>query len=60
MTRRPRFSNVRKRPWNNPDGTTTKGIAIYKGNLLAAHLLPSEAYKLANRLVDLAEELERP
>lgn len=57
MTRRPRIHRVHRYDWRN--GTeATEGIVLHSGNRIVAHLTPSEAYKLANRIVDTAEKLE--
>lgn len=55
---RPYLSKVQPWHWKDQHGNTTPGIALRKGNYIAAHLTAAEAIQLSNRLVDLAERLE--
>lgn len=55
---RPRINTIRYKDWTHNDGTTTKGIALYSKTFRVAQLTPTEAYELADNLVDLAEALE--
>lgn len=59
MRSRPYISKVYPRAWTDDQGNTTPGIALRRGRYMAAHLTAHEAIELANRLVDLAEELEQ-
>lgn len=45
--------------WRDLDGSTTPGIALRHNKHVAAHLTPAEAMQMADRLVDLAERVER-
>lgn len=57
MTRRPRLSRVK--PWTWLNGKQrTPGVSLWKGNRLVAHLTASEAYELANKIVDETEKIE--
>jgi len=56
--KRPYLSKVHSWQWRDQHGNATPGIALRKGQHIAAHLTPAEAIDLANRLVDLTEELE--
>lgn len=58
--RRPFFSKVVIQNWTKPGELDTRGIALVGLGGLAAHLTPAEALELADRLVDLAEQLEAP
>lgn len=55
---KPYINSVRLKEWTNDDGTITAGIALYHKRQRVAQLEPHEAYALADRLVDLAEQLE--
>lgn len=59
MKRRPYISKVYSRPWIDDQGNTTPGIALRRGRYVVAHLTGAEAIELANRLVDLTEELQQ-
>lgn len=59
MKRRPYISKVYSRPWADDQGNTTPGIALRQGRYMVAHLTGAEAIELANRLVDLTEELQQ-
>lgn len=50
---------VRPRVWKNGDGTELPGVAIYGGAGLQAHLTPNQARAMADRLHDLADQLEK-
>lgn len=58
MTSRPYVSRVRRWTWRNGQ-QHTDGIALCAGPRVVAHLTLSEAYKLANKIVDTAEKLEQ-
>ena len=54
--RRPKLT-ARKWEWRSPTGNIA-GIGLMRGYHLNAHLTPDEAITLANRLVDLAEQMQ--
>lgn len=58
MTTRPYLSKIYCWNWKDEQGNVTPGILLRKGKHVAAHLTATEAIQLANRLVDLAEQLE--
>ncbi|MEV5052157.1 hypothetical protein [Arthrobacter sp. LAR12-1-1.1] len=53
------FIKPRTYIWKAADRTQTPGIGLMHGGKIRAHLTPAEAYDLANRLVDMADHLER-
>lgn len=58
MKRRPRIGRIRRHVWKNGN-QRIEGIALRSDSRLVAHLTPSEAYKLADRIVDAVEKLEQ-
>lgn len=58
QSKRP-YVQVRAYVWRDADGTPTPGISLRNGQRLAAHLTPTEAIAMANKLVDLTEQVER-
>lgn len=44
--------------WKAPDGTGTPGVGLFHGQYLKAHLTPTEARKLADKLHDMADQLD--
>lgn len=55
--RRPSIT-ARKRAWFDRDGTRTPGIGLMRGEIVHAHLTPTEARTLADRLHDMADTFE--
>lgn len=56
--RRP-YVTAKKWAWLEGAGVRTPGIGLMRGNAICAHLTPAEALALADRLVDMAEALEK-
>lgn len=56
--RRPFLSKVIPHTWSRHGEPGVDGIAIIGLGGLSAHLTPAEALDLADRLVDLSEQLE--
>ncbi|NVM94762.1 hypothetical protein [Arthrobacter wenxiniae] len=44
--------------WRYPDGTELPGIGLFTNNILQAHLTPAQARTMADRLHDLADQIE--
>jgi hypothetical protein len=57
MGSRPRVK-ARLWEWRGKAGVRTPGIAIFQGQAVRGHLTPAQAISLANRLVDLAEQIQ--
>ena len=56
---RPYIGRIRRFNWlSKQTGNHIKGIGLWHGARLMAHLTPTEAKQLADRLVDLAELIE--
>lgn len=56
---RPYIGRIRRFNWlSRTTGNYIKGIGMWHGKRLMAHLTPTEAKQLADRLVDLAELIE--
>lgn len=49
---------VRKRQWIDLDGSRTPGVAIMHAGKVLAHMNPDEARALADKLHDLADQLD--
>ena len=59
MTTRPYIGSIRRFNWlSRTTGNYIPGIGLWHGKQLMAHLTPTEAKQLADRLVDLAELIE--
>lgn len=50
---------IRHYIWKATDGTETAGIAVQQRGRTIAHYTADEAFTMANKLVDLAEQLEQ-
>jgi hypothetical protein len=57
MNKRPAIGRVRRWTWLNGE-QRTPGVSLWKGGKLIAHMTPSEAYQLANKIVDETEKIE--
>lgn len=58
--RRPHIT-ARKRVWLDADGTRPPpGVGLMRGEIIHAHLTPTEARTLADRLHDLADAAGNP
>lgn len=55
---RPPRVRARTWTWYHPDGSKQPGIAIFTRGTIQAHLTTTQARALADRLHDLADELE--
>lgn len=44
--------------WKDANRNETPGVAIFRGNDLQAHLTPTEARTLADKLHDMADKVE--
>jgi len=56
-TRRP-FLKARYWTWRDPDANTTPGVGFFTGKQIQAHLTPAEARTLADKLHDMADQIE--
>lgn len=54
---RPHISRIYKDVWNTRSGEHISGIVLFGYSGIAAHLTKSEAFALADRIVDAAENL---
>lgn len=50
------YARIRKFAWRDHQGNITPGIGIFQGRLPVIHLTFDEALRMADLLVDLAEE----
>lgn len=57
VNRRP-FVKLRRWEWKEAS-TTTPGIGIFRGEAILAHLTPTEARTMADKLHDYADQIER-
>jgi hypothetical protein len=55
--RRP-YVKVRGWEWRGAGGTKTPGVGILRGQALVAHLTPAEARHMADRLHDMADQMD--
>lgn len=55
-TIRPYYSDVRRYPWRDRDGSVVPGYGIFKGPSVCLHLTEKEAVDLANQLLTQIEE----
>lgn len=60
FTRPPYIGAVRIQEWITKDKQRIQGIRLIGASGIAAHLTASEALTLADKLVDLAEQLSEP
>ncbi len=58
MSRRPKV-HVKPYDWKATDGAATPGIGIRHRGVTIAHYTTAEVITLANRLVDMAEQMEK-
>ncbi|WP_434619286.1 hypothetical protein [Arthrobacter sp. A5] len=58
MSRRPKV-HIKPYDWKASDGAATPGIGIHHHGVTIAHYTIAEAITLADRLVDLAEQMEK-
>lgn len=57
---RPHISRIYKDVWNTRGGEHINGIVLFGFSGIAAHLTKAEAFALADRIVDAAEQLPEP
>ena len=57
---RPYISRIYPDAWNTRSGNHVNGVVLFGYSGIAAHLTKSEAFALANRIVDAAEQLPDP
>lgn len=57
---RPNISRIYPELWTTKGGQRVNGIVLYGFTGIAAHLTPTEAYDLADQIVDAAEQLPSP
>ncbi|MGP5049112.1 hypothetical protein [Glutamicibacter ardleyensis] len=57
---RPHISRIYPDAWNTRSGNHVNGVVLFGYSGIAAHLTKSEAFALANRIVDAAEQLPDP
>lgn len=60
MKERPYIGHILPRAWGDATGRKIEGLTLVGANGIAAHLTRPEAYELANRIVDAAEQLPEP
>jgi len=57
LPRRP-FIKVRYWTWRDHARNATPGVGIFTGNQIQAHLTPAEARNLADKLHDMADQID--
>ncbi|BCW76262.1 hypothetical protein [Arthrobacter sp. NicSoilB11] len=54
----PPFLKPRFWEWKDQNGTGTRGVGLFRGADLKAHLTPAQARTLADKLHDMADRIE--
>ena len=54
----PPFLKARYWDWKDQDGRGTRGVGLFRGADLKAHLTPTQARTLADTLHDMADRIE--